>query len=183
MNAHTANNSNRPHWFVCSKRRHHSDGLQTLLNNGEWKYFDNKVKENTREIYQKYLENDMAVGHRIAIYETGNETPEEFKENHQFEIPKKFITYLKIMAIGNITKLCKVTNPCNGDWKVDVNWTKVCNSKKWYGYTYKGQIWRVYHSSKQGLGKNLIEFAFNGAPQNFPLLYSQLYPDAIVVYR
>ena len=172
MNAHTANNSNRPHWFVCSKRRHHSDGLQTLLDNGEWKYCDKKVKENTREIYRNYLLKDMAIGHRIAIYETGNETPDEFKANHQFEIPGEFITYLEIMAVGKITELC------NDDWIVGVNWTKVNNSKRWYRYTYKGQIWRVYPSSKKRWGENLIEFTFDGAPQNLTRLHCELYPEA-----
>lgn len=181
MNAHTANNSNRPHWFVCSKREHHSGRLLKFLNKGIWEYFDDDVKENTCEIYQNYLKN-VAIGDRIAIYEIGNETPDEFKANHPFEIPGKFITYLEIRAVGEITKPYKVTTSYNDNWTVGVNWTKVSNSKRWYRYTYKGQIWRVYPSSKQWLGKNLIEFTFDGAPQDLGRLYSELYPEAIVVY-
>ena len=164
MNAHTANNSNRPHWFVCSKREHHSGRLKDFLDKGIWKYFDKEVEENTREIYQSYL-GEVTIGDRIAIYETGNETPDEFKANHPFEIPGKFITYLKIIAVG------KITEPCNDDWIVGVNWTKVSNSKKWYRHTQKGQIWRVYSSSKQCWRKNLIEFTFDGAKQDFTQLY------------
>lgn len=167
MNTCSMNNSNKSHWFVCSKREHNSDRLKTFFDQGIWQYFDNEVKENTRYNYRNYL-CEVTIGNRISIYENGNETSDEFNANHQFEIAGKFITHLEIKAVG------KVTKPCNDDWIVGVNWEKVSNSGRWYRYTYKGQIWRVRPNNKNGWGKNLIEFTLEGAAQNLTRLYSEL---------
>ena len=160
-------NSDRPFWFVLSKIERRLDRFKPFVNQSYWEYFEDEVKENTRERYLKYL-HEMQIGDLIAMYECSSETPDEFKQKYNIEIDETSISYLIIKAVGEITQ------PCNNNKTIGVSWNKVNDCRRWYSYTQNGQIWRVYRWSKDYWGENLIEFTFCGKSQDFNKLYHKV---------
>ena len=159
--------SDKPFWFVLSKIEHRLNRFETFISKDYWEYFENEVKEGTRELYLEYLR-EMQIGDQIGMYENSSENRDEFKQNHKIEIKLTSISYLVIKAIGEITQ------PCQDNKTIRVKWERVNDNRRWYRFKQNGPIWRVTPKTKKYWGKNLIEFTFNGKDQDLNRLYSEV---------
>lgn len=152
-------------WFVgarfadpeaSSNRDHSSD----FIEHGRWEIppdSTEKLKNQVRE---------MRAGDRIAIkavYTRKRQAGVPFRTNGH---P---VSVMAIKATGTITG-----NPGTGI-AVDVSWEQdlTVEPREWFLYTYQGTIWRVVPDTDRG--RNLVEFAFDGAMQNIDTLRNRPY--------
>lgn len=161
-------NSTRPFWYFLSKKEYSTDKFAQFIDNGYWEYYEDKVKrEHERKIYRGYL-NDMQVGDKVAIYNISLQIRSEFEQMHKYKISKKYVSFIVIKAIGEIAQSCTDNNT------IGINCKEIEDPRKWYRYTYKGPIWRVFPESNQFWGENLINFTFNGTNQDLTRLKAEL---------
>ena len=163
-------NSKEPFWYFLSKREYNTDEFDKFIDNGYWRYYEDRVKrDHEQKIYRGYLR-EMKIGDPIAIYNIGSKNRHEFEQELKCKIntKRKTVSYIIIKAIG------KIVQPCTDNKLIGVNCAKIDDSRKWYRYTYKGPIWRVFPESKQYWGENLIDFTFNGENQDLARLKAEL---------
>jgi 5-methylcytosine-specific restriction protein B len=95
----------------------------------------------------------MQPGERIAI-----KAAYVRKHGLPFDNRQQTVSVMGIKAIGVITD-----NPQDGE-RVKVQWQPADGVREWYFYTYRPTIWRVVPGEWNA--DALIEFAFNGKPQD-----------------
>lgn len=161
-------NLNRPFWYFLSTNDYSPDKFNKNIDKGYWNYYEGRVKrDDDRNTYLGYL-NRMKCGDKVAIYNIKSEKSDEFMEEHQYQIYQKNVPYIVIKAIGEITQ------PCKDGKTINMSCQHVNDSRKWYKYSYRAQIWMVLPKNKGGWGKNLIDFTFNGAAQDLTRLKYEL---------
>ncbi|EPW7004606.1 McrB family protein [Vibrio parahaemolyticus] len=135
-------------WFVGASYDNGSDDqTERFLQEGIWESgYDDKYIEDVRS---------MKPGDRIAIKSAYTR-----KKNLPFENRKQFVSVMAIKVTGTVKYN-------HGDGKrVDVEWESTNASlREWYFYTSRSTVWRV--SPEDWMTKGLIDFAFNGAPQDY----------------
>ncbi len=138
------NNTEINYWLVGATYDGDEDQTERFLEEGIW---ENGYKD-------KYLDKVMSIkkGDRIAIKSAHTQ-----KNNLPFDNRNLFVSVMTIKAIGTVTE-----NMDDGR-NVKVDWQPL-EPKKWYFYTDRSTIW--YVNQDKWAGKALIDFVFNGIPQD-----------------
>ena len=102
---------------------------------------------------EQALVRSMRPGERIAI-----KAAYVRKHGLPFDNRQQTVSVMGIKAIGIISE-----NPQDGE-RVKVQWQPADGVREWYFYTYRPTIWRVVPGEWNA--DALIEFAFNGKPQD-----------------
>jgi hypothetical protein len=133
------------YWLVGAAYGGSDDQTERFLEEGIW---ENGYKN-------KYIDKVMSikVGDRIGIKSAYTQ-----KYGLPFDNRGLFVSVMKIKAIGTVTE-----NLDDGR-TLKVDWQKNENPLEWYLYTGRSTIWRL--SQDRWNGKALIDFVFNGKPQD-----------------
>lgn len=128
------------------------DLTQRFLDEGIWQNgYENKYLDEVRS---------MRVGDKIAIKATSTQ-----RLGLPFDCRGKTVSRMTIKATGTI-----VAN--RGDGRtVEVEWDPTFKPKDWYFYTYQRAVWRLRREDK--FARQLIDFAFNNAEQDYPFFVQQ----------
>jgi len=146
MTEQTSNQSSGTTWFVGASFGHTDDQSARFLEEGIWEISSPSQKEQA-------LVRSMRPGERIAI-----KAAYVRKHGLPFDNRQQTVSVMGIKAIGVITD-----NPQDGE-RVKVQWQPADGVREWYFYTYRPTIWRVVPGEWNA--DALIEFAFNGKPQD-----------------
>ncbi len=146
MTEQTSNQSSGTTWFVGASFGHTDDQSARFLDEGMWEISSPSQKEQA-------LVRSMRPGERIAI-----KAAYVRKHGLPFDNRQQTVSVMGIKAIGVITE-----NPQDGE-RVKVQWQPADGVREWYFYTYRPTIWRVVPGEWNA--DALIEFAFNGKPQD-----------------
>ena len=146
MTEQTSNQSSGTTWFVGASFGHTDDQSARFLEEGIWEISSPSQKEQA-------LVRSMRPGERIAI-----KAAYVRKHGLPFDNRQQTVSVMGIKAIGVITE-----NPQDGE-RVKVQWQPADGVREWYFYTYRPTIWRVVPGEWNA--DALIEFAFNGKPQD-----------------
>jgi len=146
MTEQTSNQSSGTTWFVGASFGHTDDQSARFLEEGIWEISSPSQKEQA-------LVRSMRPGERIAI-----KAAYVRKHGLPFDNRQQTVSVMGIKAIGVITE-----NPQDGE-RVKVQWQPSDGVREWYFYTYRPTIWRVVPGEWNA--DALIEFAFNGKPQD-----------------
>jgi 5-methylcytosine-specific restriction protein B len=112
-----------------------------------------RVWENGHPEYFQELVQEMRVGDRVAVKATYTQ-----KNGLPFDAYGKTVSAMRIKATGIVTSNA-------GDGRhVGVDWTLLDEPRDWYHYTYQGTVWKL--DLKQWKARALVDFVFNGAPQD-----------------
>lgn len=134
------------YWFVGA-RWGNEDQVERFLAEKIWKNgYTDKFSNLVRRIKP---------GDKIAIKSAFTR-----KNNVPFENNGKTVSVMRLKAIGTVTK-----NLEDGQ-TVEVNWERLEPPRDWYFYTYMTTIVRA-KVEEEPLARKLIEFAFNGASQDY----------------
>ncbi|MCP4099380.1 MAG: AAA domain-containing protein [Planctomycetaceae bacterium] len=144
----------RRFWFVGASWGDDGDQTERFLEEGVWKNgYEEKFAENVAL---------MKTGDRIAIKSSFVK-----KIGLPFENLGKYVSCMRIKAIGTITEATK-----DGQ-TVKVDWTKLKGAKEWYFYTYR--ITLVEADASESLARRLIQFAFSDSKQDYDFFLRQPY--------
>ena len=146
MTEQTSNQSSGTTWFVGASFGHTDDQSARFLEEGIWEISSPSQKEQA-------LVRSMRPGERIAI-----KAAYVRKHGLPFDNRQQTVSVMGIKAIGIISE-----NPQDGE-RVKVQWQPADGVREWYFYTYRPTIWRVVPGEWNA--DALIEFAFNGKPQD-----------------
>ena len=133
-------------WFVGASFGHTDDQSARFLEEGIWEISSPSQKEQA-------LVRSMRPGERIAI-----KAAYVRKHGLPFDNRQQTVSVMGIKATGVI-----IENPQDGE-RVKVQWQPADGVREWYFYTYRPTIWRVVPGERNA--DALIEFAFNGKPQD-----------------
>ncbi len=89
------------------------------------------------------------------------------KLNLPFDVGGKPASCMRIKATGTIT------GHGNDPRTVEVDWDPPAEPRDWFFYTYRTTL--VETDADHEMGARLIDFAFNGAPQDYPWFLEQPY--------
>ena len=154
MDTELENERTKTYWFVGASYGANNDQTQRFLSEGIW---ENGYAE-------KYLDlvKSIQPGDRIAIKSSYTR-----KHDLPFDNRAQPVSVMAIKAIGVVTE-----NMGDGQ-KVSVEWTPLESPREWYFYTHRGTIWRVL--SGEWTTDALIDFTFNGKPQDFDIFRNAPY--------
>ena len=149
----------RSFWFVGSvwSGPHGSeDQIDRFLQEGIWQNgYKDKDKYNVRV-------GRMKPGDRIAIKSSYTQ-----KHNLPFENHDKYVSCMRIKAIGTITEATQ-----DGQ-TVSVDWTSLEKPKDWYFYTYRVTVVEAHAS--EDYARRLIRFTFGDSAQDYDFWLRQPY--------
>jgi len=137
----------RAYWFVGAVYNGTDDQIERFYTDGIWEngYTD------------KYLDlvKSIQPGDRIAIKSTYTR-----KNGLPFENRGQSVSVMAIKATGIVTENL-------GDGRtVRVIWTPFADPREWYFFTQRQTIWHVLPGKWEWMTDALIEFSFNGQPQD-----------------
>jgi len=136
------------YWFLGASYGGNNDQTERFIKEGIWHCGeDDKYKDTVKSI---------KVGDKIAIKSTYTQT-----HNLPFDNDGKMASVMDIKAIG------EVTENLNDGSTLKVNWQRDFKKRTWFIFTYQPRIWKVIPNNKER--KALVDFAFNGAEQDFSL--------------
>ena len=129
-----------------------SDQTDRFLSEGIWQ----------NGYHDKYLDDvkSMNVGDRIAIKSSATQ-----KHNLPFDARGNTVSRMTIKAVGTI-----VANRSDGR-TVEVDWDRSFQSKDWFFHTGQSTIWQIRRDNESS--KKLIEFVFEGKPQDYEWFCNQ----------
>jgi 5-methylcytosine-specific restriction protein B len=143
----------RAYWFAGASWDH-GDQTERFIGEGIW---ENGYEDQFSELVRR-----IRPGDRIAIKAS-------FVRKHglPFDVDGKPVSVMRIKATGIVTE------NLNDGLKVKVAWDPVSEPRDWYFYTYRTTLAEADPESPQG--SRLVDFAFRGAPQDYPWWLSQPY--------
>lgn len=154
MEQANSEDGSRAHWFVGAIYGGTQDQLPRFLKDGIWV---NGYKDKHLDVVRS-----MRPGDRIAVKSSYTR-----KHNLPFDNRGQAVSVMAIKAVGTITE------NLNDGQRVRVDWTKPESIREWYFYTHRGTIWRL--QSDNWMSRGLIEFAFEGKPQDIDRFRNEPY--------
>ncbi|WP_062398365.1 hypothetical protein [Methanogenium cariaci] len=106
----------------------------------------------------KYIDlvNSIQIGDKIAIKSSYNQ-----QKNLPFDAGNKKVSVMAVKAIGTVTK-----NYGNGK-KLNVEWEKLDNPKKWFLFRSMLTVWKVESQPDDWRYQALLDFTFADKPQDY----------------
>ena len=143
------------YWFAGAIFENENDQLERFLTEGVWQndWTSDGLKEPVRS---------MQIGDRIAIKSAFVK-----RRDLPFDVGGRPVSVMRIKATGRITG-----NDGDGV-TVRVAWDAVQPPRDWYFYTYRLTLHQADYDDARG--KQLIDFTFNGAQQDFSWFLAQPY--------
>jgi len=140
----------KPYWFVGAHWGDDGDQSARFIDENIW---INGYSEESSTFAQV---NEIEPGDQIAIKSAHTQ-----KNNLPFSSNGQTVSVMSVKAVGTVTK------NHNDGRHIDVQWSHFETPKKWFLYTNRVTIWKVYPDS--WVTEALIEFAFNNKNQDFEL--------------
>ena len=149
-------NPNRQFWFVGASYGGVNDQTPRFLSEGIWEngYDDGTYEDLVRE---------MKTGDKIAIKAATNR-----KNDLPFDNRGKFVSLMRIKAIGTITERSSDGRTVKVDWQPILDPPKI-----WYFYTYQKTVWKL--DASDDYARRLILFSFTDLKQDYQYWLEQPY--------
>lgn len=152
-----------PCWFVgASFGEGTEDQTDRFVREGTWEHGGAKS-----DLFLDQVKS-IEPGNRIAIKTTYLK-----KRRLPFDNQGELTSTMAIKAIGVVTR-----NPGDGR-RLLVDWERVDPHREWYFFTFIPRVWKVSRETANlpWAAEALINFAFNGAEQDYDLFLREWYPD------
>lgn len=127
-----------------------------FIDNGIWvNGYDEEYTDTVKQI---------KAGDKIAIKAAYTQ-----KNNLPFDINGGTVSVMEIKAVGTVTK------NYNDGKNLEVEWSRLKPSRKWYFYTMRSTIWKVVRESSDYMNAALLDFTFRNKPQDYRKFLSHPY--------